>query len=217
MALLVIFAGCDSKSSAPDAATNGDSASSRDAAAGGDGDATSDTRPEGATGDTRPEDAPPPEHRIVATRCAPTAGTADAGTIACTTDADCLVDGGFGGPFCLEGTCQIDQCLIDGDCPAGTACGCSNQLRGLTVRRNSCMPSTCRTDADCAETGLCSPASGGHCGSLSGFHCRTSADTCRTNADCPSQPDGGLVYGSTCDWAPEVGHWACVAIVACGG
>jgi len=156
------------------------------------------------------------DHRDVAARCAPTStgvvagggaggsGAAtppDAGAMSCKTDSDC---GGVGyGPFCLAGTCVPDQCLGDQDCPIGTACGCSVPVGILRAHANRCLPSNCRTDADCSNSGLCSPTLGG------GFYCRTGADTCRTNADCPGIIDGG--YYSSCRYATDVGRWECVA------
>ena len=54
----------------------------------------------------------------------------------------------------------------------------------------------------------------GCCGSLTGYHCRGPADTCSQQTDCPAPPAGQF---SGCQYAPEVAHWQCVAIMPCNG
>jgi len=160
----------------------------------------------------------PPGHRVVGLRCAATNPVPADGNLPCTKDDDCLVDGGPTlARFCRGGTCNIDQCFADEDCPAGTACGCSSQVSGLGQAGNSCLPSSCRSDADCAETRLCSPTRGGLCGSLSGYQCRTGAYTCHADRDCPASSGGIYDFGSKCDYAPEVGQWQCIVVRHCGG
>jgi hypothetical protein len=153
-----------------------------------------------------------PEHRPVPVACAPSpGGAADDGGVSCVTDADCQPDGGIVGfPFCLSGRCGVDQCLTDDDCASGQVCGCSDKVRGLTLRRNSCLPSSCRIDADCGPEGLCSPADNGHCYSTSSYHCRKAADTCCVQADCAAPTP-------ICNYAPELDRWQCQADVVCGG
>jgi hypothetical protein len=166
---------------------------------------------------------PAPEHRPVAVACAATPGPAtpppDAAPVTCTTNTDCQPEGGavFARFVCRGGACTADQCLTDDDCPVGQACGCANQVIGLGNRVNSCLPSSCRIDADCGPTGLCSPAHSGHCGSLSGYHCRKAADACQTNEDCPCAADAGPTLGPNCEYAPEVDRWQCLSFTVCGG
>lgn len=166
-----------------------------------------------------------PPHRAQALACSPTSAdqfpTIDGGTraMSCTTDADCVQDGGYN-PFryCFQGLCRVDQCLVDGDCSTGQACGCSTQSGGTAAylfHTNLCVPATCRVDADCGASGLCSPAIGDYCTSLVGYHCRSAADTCRTDADCHSVMDGGITVLSSCRYAPDVHHWQCLPFSYC--
>ena len=127
---------------------------------------------------------------------------------ACTVDGDCADAGADA--RCLGSKCGFDQCLVDSDCPSGQACRCSNQLRGNVFAGNSCVPTGCRVDADCRPNGTCSPDTSGRCGSLSGYQCHSASDTCNSDADC---------CGSTprCGYQPELGHWACSAVILCNG
>jgi len=135
-------------------------------------------------------------------------GGADGGPIACTVDADCQ-EAGIG-LYCRKGACSPDACLVDGDCPTGEACGCSNMFRGNIAQANRCVMSSCRVDADCGPGGVCSPSFSARCGGLAGFYCHSAADSCQTDTDC---------CGSTpqCRYQPTLGHWACQAIVVCNG
>jgi hypothetical protein len=110
-----------------------------------------------------------------------------------------------------------DQCLVDSDCQSGFACACA----GTTFEnygadtRNMCVTASCHVDADCGTGGLCSPSDGGcgltHYGVVE-LDCRTSDDTCGSDADCLQNN----VQGS-CSFAPEVGHWACTTFAGCAG
>jgi hypothetical protein len=152
----------------------------------------------------------PPVHRPVATACVPTfvASAPDAGTLNCTTDADCQGDAGTL-LWCLQGTCRVDQCMTDGDCASGTACGCAGSLTGLPA--NACVASGCRVDEDCGACGLCSPtvALGGP---FYGYQCRTATDSCTSDVDCmANQNDSNYVW---CDYggpATGGGHWSCMS------
>jgi hypothetical protein len=153
----------------------------------------------------------PPVGRPVAKACAATNpglfGMPDGGATTCTVDTDCTP------PFhCLGNRCGPDQCLTDGDCPNGTACGCSDAFRGNAMHTNLCISATCRVDADCGPSGVgvCSGMTGGACGGLSGFICRSAADTCHADADCCSA-------APSCQYQPTLGHWACQAISVCNG
>jgi len=123
----------------------------------------------------------------------------------CKADADCT------GHFCVHGTCSVDACLVDGDCPAGSTCGCAADYYGGNGGHvNLCFPSPCRVDSDCGASGVCSPSFSGYCGALTGFYCHSTADTCNTDADC---------CGSTtaCRYQPALGHWACQNTQVCSG
>jgi hypothetical protein len=98
----------------------------------------------------------------------------------------------------------VDQCLADADCPAGTMCGCRGELFSLG---NQCIPTGCRTDADCAG-GTCVPSFGGFCNRINGKYCNGASDAC--------SPSGGCAAGD-CRYAPETGKWACVLTHQCGG
>jgi Cys-rich repeat protein len=161
-------------------------------------------------------DAGPPAHRAQAVACPATIDPASIGVVnggvACTTDTDCQPDGGLPNAYCLRNVCGADQCLTDDDCAGGAVCLCGSEAGdGLIIRRNRCVPSSCRTDSDCAAGGLCSTGYG-YCGTPTGFECRSAADTCRTNADCV-----GKGSASSCNYAPTVGHWQCMAPQVCLG
>jgi hypothetical protein len=198
LGLLAIEMACGGKSATPDAGWSG-AGQSGQAGTGGGGQGGGQVL----------------AHRPVAVACAASEATITGSM--CSTDTDCQPEGGVvARRFCLGGRCSMDQCLTDDDCPAGQACGCASQIIGLTNHLNSCLPSSCRIDADCA-TGLCSPANGGHCGSLSGYHCRKASDTCQTIGDCPRAFSAVAPYGFYCGYAPEVDRWQCVTVTVCGG
>jgi hypothetical protein len=121
----------------------------------------------------------------------------------CAVDADC---GAF--PLrCLQHECTADGCLADDDCAATDACVCARDDGSSNiVRLNRCVPSGCRVDADCGADGLCAPAHG-YCGSSVGYHCRSTDDECCTSSDC---------VGSSCEYAPAVGHWQCMTLACLG-
>jgi hypothetical protein len=140
----------------------------------------------------------------------------DAGSVACTSLADCQDGGGpaFGSfQGCLGGFCAFDQCLTDTDCPSGQACGCADQFGGNAVHYNRCIPAQCRQNSDCGAGGICSPSSGAYCSSLTGYYCHSAADTCTTNADCCS----GDFSASQCLYSDTLGHFTCQALVVCSG
>jgi hypothetical protein len=166
------------------------------------------------TGGARTQGGVPTEHRAIAVACNP--GKAppppDGGLPACTTDADCAVDGGAYNYFsrCLHGLCSFDQCLTDSDCPNGV-CGCSADYYGgnALYHPNLCVSSNCRTDADCGAGGYCSP-SRGYCGAYQGFYCHGAADTCvDPTTDCSG-------CGNSCVYAPTVGAFVCGSAVCAG-
>lgn len=147
--------------------------------------------------------------RPQAVACAATnfIGGVDGGPMACTVDADCQ-EAGIG-IYCRKGACSPDACLVDGDCPTGEACGCSNMFHGNISQANRCVMSSCRVDADCGAGGVCSPSFSARCGGLAGYYCHSAADSCHTDADC--------CKSTQCRYQPTLGHWACQAIVVCNG
>lgn len=122
----------------------------------------------------------------------------------CTEDADCT--DGLNGRCVSEPRsgfpyCSYDQCLTDDDCDGGL-CECG----GGEIAPNVCQPGNCVTDADCGDTGYCSPTQG-DCGAYVGtvgYYCHTCDDECVTDADC-----GGDPYTTYCAYDPGVGHWRC--------
>jgi hypothetical protein len=112
-----------------------------------------------------------------------------------------------------------DQCLGDTDCAAKAWCDCG-QSAGSLLRQhpNACTSTQCRVDSDC-PSGLCAVSSPGPgCAPTTGGRfCRTSHDTCQTDADCTScgRPNGSLP--DTCQYVRQVGHWQCATTALCGG
>jgi hypothetical protein len=151
----------------------------------------------------------PSEHRPTATACTrtPNATLPDGGTPgACNTEADCAASY----LRCAEHQCGYDACLVDGDCAPGTVCVCSaGNGGGLRSPGNVCVPATCAVDSDCGAGNVCEP-SRGYCGSIQGFYCTSSKDTCVVPAkDCSCG-------GNTCVYTPTVGHFVCASGV-CNG
>jgi hypothetical protein len=150
----------------------------------------------------------PTEHRPTATACAPTPPPlqADGGPAAsCNTAADCQ-------PYlhCSDHVCSFDACLVDSDCPVSNVCVCSASAGGgLRQPGNVCVPSSCQVDSDCGQGHVCEP-SRGYCGSVDGYHCTSSKDTCvDATKDCSCG-------GNACAYAPTVGHFVCATSV-CNG
>jgi Cys-rich repeat protein len=165
-----------------------------------------------------------PPHRPVASACTESAGAAAPRpppparrpVQACIAHGDCRPDGGSGfDRYCHGHVCTPDQCFADSDCATGQVCACKYGL-GHGLGANVCLTSGCRIDADCAS-GLCSPAVHESCPTFVGYHCRTPADTCRVDADCPNKSDGGITVPYNCQYAPELGHWRCSPVSMCVG
>lgn len=149
----------------------------------------------------------PAEHRPTATACVRTPVTpSDGGTVpSCSSDSECA-----SGEHCTEHQCGYDACLVDSDCATGDVCVCdSSGGGGLRSRGNECVPASCRVDADCGAGHVCEP-SRGYCGSVTGFFCTSSKDTCVDPArDC-------ACGGNACVYTPTVGHWVC-STTGCNG
>lgn len=125
---------------------------------------------------------------------------------ACPTDPqDTNCDGGLGagcGPHCAS----------DSDCSSNDVCTCDGTAFGYAHQSlgNVCVPSNCRTDADCAS-GYCSPSPDFQMGpfyGVQGYYCHSCADSCINDSDCPTN--------GYCAYDPTVGHWACSLSRAAG-
>jgi len=92
------------------------------------------------------------------------------GCESCKPDEHCRTTTSHGQVF---GACTKSTCTKDEDCP-GALCLCGPP--------HACSPGNCRTDADCGGR-TCQSARLGKTGT-SGRFCRTSTDTCATDADC---------------------------------
>ena len=137
------------------------------------------------------------------------------GSGACMSDAQCNmgVNGrcseNMGGAlFCY---CAYDSCGHDADCPAGQLCVCHGSAYA-GGGGNTCMAGNCRVDRDCGAGGYCSPTHGTNgCGSVSGYYCHTSADTCVDDGDCT-----GTMGFEVCAWSTTDNHWKCQQPNLCG-
>ncbi|HET6151064.1 MAG TPA: hypothetical protein VFH68_26245 [Polyangia bacterium] len=114
-------------------------------------------------------------------------------------------------PTTCAATPLIDQCTTDQQCPAGEACGCAADFYGNVAHTNVCVTAQCRLDSDCGPGGVCSPSFTGHCGSLTGYYCHSAADECLGQSDCCDRAR------PSCQYSPELGHWACQATIVCNG
>jgi hypothetical protein len=145
----------------------------------------------------------------------PACHTSDGGV--CSKDADCPSGQVCGANYMGGGCICFAVCGSDADCSSGQTCLCA--LDGVSMNHgggeyvggsvDQCLPSTCRTGADCAS-GECgaAPNECGQGGDLYGFFCRTAADECRSNDDCaPPTP--------VCTMDQGKGHWTCQEGATC--
>lgn len=124
----------------------------------------------------------------------------------CATDADCAAgnNGRCTGNSHDGWRCTYDMCFADSDCDATRLCACEG---GFRSDENVCLPSNCRSDAECA-TGFCSPTLGscGHYTSWVGYFCHTCDDLCVNDEDCPLM--GGTQPGY-CAYSTANSRWQC--------
>lgn len=171
-------------------------------------------------------------HRAVASACTsarpPYSGPGDLypnqSYVKCRSDADCTegTNGRCTGDPHDGWGCTYDQCTTDAECPTGTLCDCRSPWRKGSAAGDGptrCLPTDCRTDADCGVSGYCSP-SFDSCGAYSGvvrWACHTAKDTCVTDADC-ADVDGGTSFGYApyCAYRQEIGAWTCLASQCAG-
>lgn len=154
--------------------------------------------------------ATPQRHRPAAATCsaerAPGTSPDFEGDWECETDADCTADpsGRCTGNSHDGWYCTYNECTTDNECAAGSVCECSG---GFRSDHNVCLPGNCVTDADCGETGFCSPSQG-DCGAYFGtvgYFCHTCEDECVNDSDCGDADE----WGSYCMYDQGVGHWRC--------
>lgn len=131
----------------------------------------------------------------------------------CSSDAECT-DGqngrctitGNGGPHCT-----YDECTTSNDCATGKSCGCGDVNQ---YSFNTCVPSNCRTDADCGANGYCSPTLDFTCGTYggeyTGVYCHTPKDQCMNDSDC------GNATNARCSYNPESSRWECATSMCAG-
>jgi hypothetical protein len=138
----------------------------------------------------------PTQGRPTAAVCTSTNGGSAA---SCKTSADCSAY-----ETCLGGTCGLDACDSDGDCPSGNVCVCAGTFYGgNTLPRNHCIPAMCDVDADCGGGSICGPSIG-YCGAFTGYHC-----TPANLGDCDR--------GDSCQFVEESGRFECKGQPTCSG
>ena len=128
--------------------------------------------------------------------------------MACTTSANCRESDGFGdllqGTCTAAGVCDYNTCTTDANCPSPSeVCSCQGQTSGDGKYESLCVPADCHVDADCGQSGYCSPTPT-PCGGSWGFYCHTCADTCINDSDCQADPAGAAF----CVYL-DAGHWEC--------
>ena len=159
----------------------------------------------------------PAVHRSVGAICPATRGPGSickgpsVGTRQCATDSDCAAgkNGRCSSSYGLLGDCTLscsyDGCQSDGDCAAHVPCECRESATSASA--NICVTGgNCAVDADCGQSGFCSP------GLLEGlcehpiYFCHTPKDTCTDDFDCPAMPSGAA---QKCNYDMKSGHFAC--------
>lgn len=120
---------------------------------------------------------------------------------ACKTKADCK-DKPNG--RCAAGHCTYDGCYEDKDCTgSGTVCTCEQDGQ----RGYYCKAGNCAIDADCSETGYCSPTWSTECGAflgVVGWYCHTKKDECVNDSECQKGKEQGY-----CAYDGEKKYWRC--------
>jgi hypothetical protein len=165
---------------------------------------------DGARGDDQGDadtraDAPPPD----AGPCLASSAGHRPQDVCPSHDTDGAVLDAGPGP-CGQGLVPHDACLTDADCGPGSACVCQTPgVQGCGVPPtygNACVPSNCRTGADCSPCAVCREQY--VCGKVTGYFCATPGDECAGDSDCPSAEPGACQY--------QNGRWSCQS-VGCPG
>ncbi len=130
----------------------------------------------------------------------------------CSTDADCGTDQCTNDAYGTSCVCQ-HVCDSDDDCASGESCLCASGYvtpggsvlspSASTAFAPACLPSECRSDADCAgePCGLYIDM----CQNAGGFACHTRADTCRWDSDCSG--------ANICSF--DGTRWGCLELASC--
>lgn len=116
----------------------------------------------------------------------------------CEGDADCsILPGGRCVKAVTHSDCQYNsQCEVDSDCGTGLRCAC-------TDGDMFCVRADCSHDSDCSSGQRCMPTPTCAGIGIAGYHCTTTADTCRIGEDCSS----GL-----CAFNESASRWDCSAM-----
>jgi hypothetical protein len=93
----------------------------------------------------------------------------------CTTDTDCT-EAAHG--FCAYGACKYG-CVEDAECESGNACFCGDFI-------GTCVPATCRSDADCPTDQPCTGYQAVGFDTPDALACQSPLDECVTDAQCHS-------------------------------
>lgn len=97
--------------------------------------------------------------------------------------------------------CTYDACAGDSDCDSGP-CRC-----GFAAGANRCFQGNCQVDADCGESGFCSPSYGDcYDRRVVGYFCHTPEDHCTNDSDC-TERDSSSDTQSYCLFAGS--SWRC--------
>lgn len=120
---------------------------------------------------------------------------------ACKTKADCKAKPNG---RCAKGNCTWDGCYEDKDCKDGkTVCTCEQDGE----KGYYCKSGDCAIDADCPESGFCSPSWSSTCGAflgVVGWYCHTKRDECTNDSECTKGEEKGY-----CAFDPDKKHWRC--------
>ena len=116
--------------------------------------------------------------------------------------------------FCADAVPPVQQtsfchydCTTDEDCGPGAVCVCAAE--GF-MPFNQCMEAECLGADDCGDYDCGFSYS---CGLPSGTHCRSEADECRGDDDCP--PPGGPPADSDCRWRNSDDAFTCNPDLEC--
>lgn len=101
-----------------------------------------------------------------------------------------------GDAACPPNTCSYDECSSDETCN-GFACLCADTFPVSHDGTNRCAKSGCKVNSDCSGGYACAPSRLACLGYPVGYYCRTAADTCAHDSECP----GGYCAFNGSSWA----------------
>ena len=108
-----------------------------------------------------------------------------------------------------------DDCMSDADWGDNAMCACDNGNTShptASASRNRCIPSNCRTDADCGAGSRCLTETATSCDmKITARFCSTPSDLCSPELIGGTGDDECGDYGSQwyCEYSRTEGHWAC--------